>query len=85
VLITTSAVRNMIREGKTRQLGNTLATGSREGMQTLEQSLNALVAAGSLEHAVASAASLSRTRSPAGADRTTFSALPARPVTSTPA
>ena len=58
VLIATSAVRNMIREGKTRQLRNTLATGSREGMQTLEQSLTALVAAGSLEHAVASAASL---------------------------
>jgi twitching motility protein PilT len=58
VLIATSAVRNMIREGKTRQLRNTLATGSRDGMQTLEQSLTELVAAGSLEHAVASAASL---------------------------
>jgi twitching motility protein PilT len=58
VLIATSAVKNMIREGKTRQLRNTLATGSREGMQTLEQSLSALVAAGLLEHGVASAASL---------------------------
>ncbi len=58
VLLATSAVRNMIREGKTRQLRNTLATGSRDGMQTLEQSLSALVADGSLEHSVAAAASL---------------------------
>ena len=58
VLIATSAVRNMIREGKTRQLRNTLATGSRDGMQTLEQSLSGLVAAGLVEHGVAAGASL---------------------------
>ena len=52
------AVRNLVREGKTRQLRNVMATGSSEGMQTLEQSLTALVAAGSIEHEVASAASL---------------------------
>ena len=44
VLVATPAVRNLIREGKTRQLRNTLASGSREGMQTLEQSLTRLVA-----------------------------------------
>ena len=58
VLVATSAVRNMIREGKTRQLRNTLATGSREGMQTLEQSLTALVSAGLVAHETAAAASL---------------------------
>ena len=58
VLLATPAVRNLIREGKTRQLRNILSTASREGMQTLEQSLTALVAAGTIEHAVATGASL---------------------------
>ncbi|MCW2756611.1 MAG: twitching motility protein [Nocardioidaceae bacterium] len=43
VLVATSAVRNLIKEGKTHQLRNSLITGSREGMVTLEQSLSALV------------------------------------------
>ncbi|MEO7981198.1 MAG: hypothetical protein ABI807_09945, partial [Sporichthyaceae bacterium] len=46
VLVATQAVRNMIREGKTRQLRSVLSTGSREGMQTLEQSLSGLVQGG---------------------------------------
>jgi twitching motility protein PilT len=58
VLIATSAVRNLIREGKTRQLRNIVATGRREGMQTLEQSLSELVAGGSVDHHAAVAASL---------------------------
>ena len=58
VLLATPAVRNLIREGKTRQLRNILATASREGMQTLEQSLTALVADGTIEHATATGASL---------------------------
>ena len=58
VLLATPAVRNLIREGKTRQLRNVLATASREGMQTLEQSLTALVAAGTVEHQTAIGASL---------------------------
>jgi twitching motility protein PilT len=58
VLVATNAVRNMIREGKTRQLRNMLATGSRDGMQTLEQALSALVAAGTVEYDVAVGASL---------------------------
>ena len=46
-------------------------------MQTLEQSLTALVAAGSLEHAVASAASLfPHEVAGAGADRTTSLGAP---------
>jgi twitching motility protein PilT len=46
VLIGTSAVRNLVREGKTRQIRNTLTLGQAEGMQTLEMSLNSLVKAG---------------------------------------
>jgi twitching motility protein PilT len=48
------AVRNLIREGKTRQLRNVVATYRSDGMQTLELHLSALVAEGtiSLEEAV---------------------------------
>ncbi|MEU6311465.1 type IV pilus twitching motility protein PilT [Streptomyces sp. NPDC047014] len=46
VLVGTSAIRNLIREGKTRQIRNMIATGHREGMQTLEAGLNALVSTG---------------------------------------
>ncbi|WP_406196024.1 hypothetical protein OH807_08810 [Kitasatospora sp. NBC_01560] len=50
VLVGTSAIRNLIREGKTRQIRNMIATGHRDGMQTLESSLNALVAAGAVAY-----------------------------------
>ncbi|MEJ7764898.1 MAG: PilT/PilU family type 4a pilus ATPase, partial [Acidimicrobiales bacterium] len=46
VLVGTGAVRNLIREGKTRQLRNLVATGQRDGMQTLEACLSNLVASG---------------------------------------
>ena len=58
VLLATPAVRNLIREGKTRQLRNVLATASREGMQTLEQSLTTLVSSGQVAHDTAVGASL---------------------------
>jgi twitching motility protein PilT len=55
VLVATSAVRNLIKEGKTHQLRNALVTGTRDGMVTFEQSLSELVQAGviSLDDAVA--------------------------------
>ena len=55
VLLATHPVRNLILEGKSRQLRNALTTGQRDGMQTLEMSLNDLVARGvvSFEEAVA--------------------------------
>lgn len=55
VLLGTDAVCNLIREGKSRQLRNLIATGASEGMQTLEMDLARLVAAGlvSLESAQA--------------------------------
>ncbi|MFB7976972.1 type IV pilus twitching motility protein PilT [Streptomyces vinaceus] len=50
VLVGTSAIRNLIREGKTRQIRNMISTGLRDGMQTLESSINALVAAGTVTY-----------------------------------
>ena len=46
VLVCTPAVRNLVREGKSRQLRNNMTLGQAEGMQTLEMSLNALLRAG---------------------------------------
>ncbi|MEV8514987.1 PilT/PilU family type 4a pilus ATPase [Dactylosporangium sp. NPDC051484] len=48
VLVATSAVRNLIKEGKTHQLRNSLVTGHRDGMVTFEQSLSSLVQAGAI-------------------------------------
>ncbi|MFI8348506.1 type IV pilus twitching motility protein PilT [Streptomyces sp. NPDC085596] len=50
VLVGTSVIRNLIREGKTRQIRNMISTGHREGMQTLETSLNTLVATGAVTY-----------------------------------
>ncbi|MGB9377589.1 MAG: type IV pilus twitching motility protein PilT [Mycobacteriales bacterium] len=46
VLVATTPVRNLIKEGKTNQLRNSIVTGQRDGMQTLEAALSALVVAG---------------------------------------
>jgi len=46
VLVGTSAIRNLIREGKTRQIRNLVATGQRAGMQTIEGAMSELVALG---------------------------------------
>ena len=43
VLVANSAVRNLVKEGKTNQLRNALVTGQKEGMLTFEQSLSSLV------------------------------------------
>jgi twitching motility protein PilT len=53
VLRVNHAVRNLLREGKTNQLRNVIATHSGEGMQTLEQSLTGLVADGIVDHEMA--------------------------------
>jgi twitching motility protein PilT len=50
VLIGTHAVRNLIREGKTRQLRNIISTSQAAGMQTLETSLSSLVAEGVVDY-----------------------------------
>jgi twitching motility protein PilT len=43
VLIATSPVRNLIREGRSNQLANVMLTNTKEGMQTLESSLARLI------------------------------------------
>jgi twitching motility protein PilT len=46
LLVANDAVRNLIREGRTHQLRNVIRSGKAEGMQTLEEALNELVATG---------------------------------------
>jgi twitching motility protein PilT len=46
VLVANHAIRNLIKEGKTRQIRNIVATSTAEGMQTLETSLTNLVQQG---------------------------------------
>ena len=58
VMVANSAIRNLIKEGKTHQLRNSLVTGQREGIVTLEQSLSALVQSGVVEYDEAVARSL---------------------------
>ncbi|MGM0412741.1 MAG: type IV pilus twitching motility protein PilT [Pseudomonadota bacterium] len=48
ILVGTSAVRNLIREDKVAQLYSTMQTGHNAGMSTLDQSLQDLVARGSV-------------------------------------
>jgi twitching motility protein PilT len=43
VLVVTSAVRNLIREGKTQQIATAMQSGGKYGMQTMDQSLADLV------------------------------------------
>lgn len=43
VLVATNPVRNLIREGRSNQLSNVMFTGTKDGMQTLENSLARLV------------------------------------------
>jgi twitching motility protein PilT len=46
VLSANEAVRNLIREGKTRQIRNVITTSQGEGMQTMEMDLARLISAG---------------------------------------
>jgi len=50
VIVATNPVRNLIRDGKTHQLRNIVSTNMREGMQTMEAALNALVQAGVISY-----------------------------------
>ena len=53
VLVATDAVRSLIRESKSPQIANLMQTGSREGMQTLENALNELVGQGAISYQAA--------------------------------
>jgi twitching motility protein PilT len=48
VLIASSAVRTMVREGKTHQLLGAMEIGAREGMQTLDRAVETLLKAGAV-------------------------------------
>jgi twitching motility protein PilT len=58
VMLANTAARNLIKEGKTHQLRNVLVTGQREGMITLEQSLNMLMHVGAISYESAVSRSL---------------------------
>ena len=57
VLLNTFAVQNLIKEAKTRQLRNVIATSAKEGMATMERSLVDLIRAGLVDPAHAAARS----------------------------
>jgi twitching motility protein PilT len=57
VLLNNFAVANLIKEGKTRQLRNVVATSAREGMVTMERSLVDLIKRGVVDPAAAAAKS----------------------------
>jgi twitching motility protein PilT len=58
LMVGVPAVRNLVREGKTRQLRNVLATHRADGMQTLEHHLNELMSNGVIDYDHAVQASL---------------------------
>jgi twitching motility protein PilT len=57
VLMANDAVRNLLREGKTRQLRNAMIGAQQEGMQTIEMDLARLVASGMLDYETAASVS----------------------------
>jgi twitching motility protein PilT len=48
VLVATPAIRNLIREGKVHQIGSIIQTGSKFGMQSMDQSLQSLLSRGQI-------------------------------------
>lgn len=53
IMVTTTAVSNMIREGRTHQIGSTLQTSLKNGMRSMDYSLAELVLRGDLEREMA--------------------------------
>jgi len=58
IMVCTNAVKNLVREGKTRQLRNVVSTGRADGMQTIEQNLSELIARGIISEESALSVSL---------------------------
>ena len=58
VMLATPAVRNLVKDGKTNQLRNVVATGAAAGMRTLETDLRRLAADGVVSWGVAAGATL---------------------------
>jgi len=61
ILVVNHAVANLIREGKTHQIANSMQTGKAEGNQLLNDSLTALVKEGTVEAAEAMSKSVEKT------------------------
>lgn len=53
IMIATSAIRNLIREGKVQQITSSIQAGGKFGMQTMDTALSALVKAGRVAYTVA--------------------------------
>jgi twitching motility protein PilT len=58
IMVGIPAVRNLVREGKTRQLRNVVATHRADGMQTLEVALDGLIRDGHIDYQTAVDASI---------------------------
>lgn len=65
VMVATSAVRNLVRESKTYQIGSIIQTGARQNMHTLDQSLASLVE----RHLISREDARARSKDPAEFDR----------------
>ena len=50
ILVATSAIRNIIREGKTHQLDAAIQTGAEQGMQSMDRALVNLIHAGTITY-----------------------------------
>lgn len=48
IMVVTSAIRNLIREGKTQQMPSVIQTGAKDGMQSLDQTLRNLLMQGKI-------------------------------------
>ena len=53
VMITTTAIRNLIREDRIFQIDSVMQSGGVEGMQTLDQDLQRLVSQGNIDRSTA--------------------------------
>ena len=53
IMVANTAIRSIIREGKTHQLDNTIQTGANEGMQTMDRTLAKLVQQGTVTYVTA--------------------------------
>jgi twitching motility protein PilT len=76
VLVTTPAIRNLIREGKVHQIYSAMQAGGRFGMQTMDMHLSQLVKAGTITQAMA----FERCHDPEELQRLVGSSSPSTPM-----
>ena len=76
VLVTTPAIRNLVREGKVHQIYSAMQAGGRFGMQTMDMHLSQLVKAGKITQAMA----FERCHDPEELQRLVGSAAPSAPT-----